>query len=163
MESFITMPSVLMISLHFLAVLSAVTASPVAARKSASCAPVHILVARGSGEPPGTGAMGSLADLVLQGHPKGTVEAIDYPASLDPYIESVTKGIDAVTEQLTDYVHKCPDSQIVLMGVSQGIHSMLDALCGSGHPAWGGTGWASVSQEIGSHGTQLKHFRRRVY
>lgn len=84
--------------------------------------PVHILVARGSGEPPGTGAMGSLADLVLRSHPKGTVEAIDYPVALDPYIDSVTKGINAVTDQLADYVHKCPGSQIVLTGVSQGIH-----------------------------------------
>lgn len=148
------MPSLTALSLQLLAAISTVTASPVpgVSGENRSCAPVHIFVARGTSEPPGAGSIGSLADLVVQSYPEATVEAIDYPAAADPYIQSVNQGIDAVTDQLSNYTNKCHNSQVVLMGYSQGIHIILDALCGSGNPAWGGTGWASVSDETGSHG-----------
>lgn len=64
----------------------------------------------------------------------------------------MSKGTNAVTGQLTDYVNKCPSSGIILVGISQGAQIILDALCGSGDPDIGGTGKPSVPEKIGSHG-----------
>lgn len=94
----------------------------------------------------------SLSDLVVRAHPGTTQEPIHYPAAVDPV--SVKEGIDSVADQLGDYVRKCPDSQVVLVGISQGIRVILDALCGSGYPDLGGTGKPRVRQSVGSHGME---------
>ncbi|KAL2794573.1 cutinase-domain-containing protein [Aspergillus keveii] len=120
-------------------------------RQSATCAPVHLFVARGTTEPPGDGSIGSLAQLVLRANPGATKESIDYPASSDPtYIDDVTIGIEAVIEQVTSYVSACPNSTLVLIGYSQGAQIILDALCGSGGPELGGTGEPTISPEQGA-------------
>jgi hypothetical protein len=121
-------------------------------RQSATCAAVHLFVARGTTEPPGDGLIGSLAQLVLGANPGATEESIDYPATSDPiYLPSVTIGIEAVTEQVTSYVSACPNSTLVLMGYSQGAQIILDALCGSGSPELGGTGEPTIILEQGAN------------
>jgi acetylxylan esterase len=121
-------------------------------RQAATCAPVHLFVARGTTESPGDGQIGSLAQLVLQANPGATKESIDYPANTDPsYIASVTKGIDAVTEQVISYASACPNSTLVLIGYSQGAQIMLDALCGSGSPQLGGTGNPTITTQQGAN------------
>lgn len=52
------------------------------------------------------------------------------PALLDPYVESETEGVGNLTEMVTSYQACCPDSQIVLMGYSQGAQVTADFLCG---------------------------------
>lgn len=118
---------------------------------SGSCAPVHVIVARASTEPPGDGAIGSLARAVIQAHPGATQEAIQYPATLGNYISSESQGVSAEKQQLTSYANNCPGSQIVLLGYSQGAQVSLDALCGRGGGFFGG-GSGGVPQDIGKHG-----------
>jgi acetylxylan esterase len=121
-------------------------------RQSATCAAVHLFVARGTTEPPGDGLIGSLAQLVLGANPGATEESIDYLATSDPiYLPSVTIRIEAVTEQVTSYVSACPNSTLVLMGYSQGAQIILDALCGSGSPELGGTGEPTITLEQGAN------------
>lgn len=91
------------------------------------CSPVHIFAARGSGEPAGPGAVGQLAELIHIDNPSTStdaVEAIDYPALLDPndptrYAFSTHVGISAVMWQVTSYYNRCPNSKVVLLGYSQ--------------------------------------------
>lgn len=83
------------------------------------CAPVHIIVARASTEPVGTGMMGSIALKVQERIPGSDIEALDYPALLDPYITSQTQGVALLTQLVQSYAMTCPNSKIVLMGYSQ--------------------------------------------
>ncbi|OAR00870.1 hypothetical protein LLEC1_02739 [Akanthomyces lecanii] len=98
--------------------------------RAASCDPVHIMIARGSTENT-PGQLITLANDIIAAHPGTTYENINYPALLDPYYgPSVQQGTAAVKSQLTDYVKRCPDSKIVLLGYSQGAQITGDALCG---------------------------------
>ena len=92
--------------------------------RETGCASVHVLAARGSGEPAGPGAVGQLAGLIQSDNPGTDVEAIDYPALLDPndptrYAFSSYMGIGAVMWQVTSYYNRCPNSKFVLLGYSQ--------------------------------------------
>lgn len=100
--------------------------------KPQDCAPVHVITARGSKEDPGEGAVAPLTDLIVAANKGATREAVDYPALLLPYDDSSSKGTQAVTDQLTAYVDRCPDSKVVLVGYSQGAHIIGDSLCGGG-------------------------------
>ncbi|KAG5927140.1 hypothetical protein E4U42_002551 [Claviceps africana] len=88
------------------------------------------MVARGSLENPGTGALNSLVELITKRHLEATIHAFRYPAGLEHYQQSVAAGTQAVTRQLTSYVRRCPNSQVVVLGYSQGAHVTGDALCG---------------------------------
>lgn len=83
-----------MMNISFLLVATiAVTAASASHR---SCAPIHILAARGTGEAPGVGVISSLSDLVVRAHPGTTQEPIHYLAAVDPV--SVKEGIDSVAD-----------------------------------------------------------------
>lgn len=121
----------------------------------ADCAPIHLLVARGSTEPPGYGQLNSLATKIIQNNPGATKEAIDYPAKLQPYPPSVSAGVIAVKKQLSSYVEKCPDSKIVLLGYSQGANIIGDALCG-GNTGGSGPDTPPLDSSISRHGTSSR-------
>ncbi|GME29270.1 putative carbohydrate esterase family 5 protein [Neofusicoccum parvum] len=87
--------------------------------RQVSCAPIHLIIARASTEPPGPGMIGSLAEKIIAANPGATNESISYPATLDDYQDSSAQGTAAMTKQLTDYATACPCAQIVLMGYSQ--------------------------------------------
>ena len=98
---------------------------PMQPQEPGDCAPIHIFAARGSGEPVGPGAVGQLVALIQADNP-GTdaVEAIDYPALLDPndptrYAFTTHVGVSAVMWQVTSYYNRCPSSKFVLLGYSQ--------------------------------------------
>lgn len=101
------------------------TNQPTESHERGDCASIHIFAARGSGEPAGLGAVGQLAELIQRDNlSTTTVEAIDYPALLDPndptrYAFSSHVGVSAVMWQVTDYYNRCPDSKFVLLGYSQ--------------------------------------------
>lgn len=122
--------------------------------RQSSCAPVHLLVARGSTESPGDGQLASLANLIIRANPGATQEAIVYPALLSPYGPSVGNGTKAVQSQLTAYVQKCPNAKIVLLGYSQGAQIVGDALCG-GDSAGSGPVTPPISSSISGHGAYL--------
>ncbi|KAG5914520.1 hypothetical protein E4U61_005609 [Claviceps capensis] len=111
-------------------ILSQLVAAAHLMPKSPACLPVHMMVARGSLEASGTGLLQSLVQEICKRHPSSTVEPIDYPAGMEDYDVSVTAGTQAVKKQITSYVERCPKSQVVLLGFSQGAHITGDALCG---------------------------------
>jgi len=84
-----------------------------------SCAPIHIIAALGSTEQPGAGAMGSLTVLIQQEHLVTNLEAVNYPALLIPYDCSSSADIMAVTMQLTAYVNRCPNSNVISISYFQ--------------------------------------------
>ncbi len=78
-----------------------------------------MIVARGSNEPAGVGRIGVVAGNVSQLIPGSTIEPLDYPASYDNYLPSEVDGLAAMTTQITNYVKKCPNGKIALVGWSQ--------------------------------------------
>ncbi|KAJ4422180.1 hypothetical protein N0V82_003149 [Gnomoniopsis sp. IMI 355080] len=97
----------------------------------------HIIISRASTEAAGTGVLGYVSDAIVSACPSSDVAANPYPALLDPYLPSETAGVGNLTEMVISYQACCPDSQIVLMGYSQGAQVTADFLCGrssSGFP-----------------------------
>jgi acetylxylan esterase len=115
-------------------VASVAGAMPAGATAStASCAAVHIIVARASTEAAGDGTIGALATLI-QGDVNATVsqEAVVYPATLNNYASSVAQGDSAMAKDVENAVSACPNEKIVLLGYSQGAQVVGDVLAGGG-------------------------------
>lgn len=103
-----------------IAVLAAAAAGPASA--AAECVSgLHMIVARGTGEPEGTGSTGYLAKQVASRIKGSDIEGLDYPATMtDPdYITSVGEGSDEMRETVREYVKACPDTKVAVMGYSQ--------------------------------------------
>lgn len=96
-----------------------------------SCAPVHLIVARGSFEPQGEGITASLSTAIKKALPGTTSEALVYPAVI-PYLGSLSKGTANLKDLIAKYTEACPSSKLVLIGYSQGGAVVMDALCGGG-------------------------------
>lgn len=85
---------------------------------STACAPVHIIIARGTTESyPGT--LSSLAELVTEANPGTDYESVIYPATQETSTDSYIIGRGASREQLTAYVERCPRSKVVVLAYSQ--------------------------------------------
>lgn len=93
---------------------------------------LYLIVARGTGEPEGTGTMGVLADDVAERVQDSEVVGLDYPATLaDPiYIDSLQDGASELKVTIARYSDNCPDGKIAVLGYSQGAQVSLNALCG---------------------------------
>jgi len=98
---------------------------------AASCAPVHIIVCRASGESPGEGVIASLSTLLKQQIPGSTSEALVYPAKM-PYSGSIPVGVANLKTAIKGYTDGCPSGKLVIIGYSQGAAVLTDALCGGG-------------------------------
>lgn len=85
---------------------------------------LKIFVSRGTGEAPGTGVTGNLADLIASQIDGSDVQGIAYPATFeDPdYFLSVSNGTRLLKQVIIDYSQACPDSKIALFGYSQVRH-----------------------------------------
>lgn len=106
---------------------------PSSAEAASGCTAAHLIVARASTELPGDGIIGTVAASIQATAGMSTSqEAVNYPALLTPYAPSVAAGDSAIKNQLTNYVQRCPDSKIVLMGYSQGANIVGDVLGGGG-------------------------------
>ncbi|GME40139.1 hypothetical protein GTA08_BOTSDO12785 [Neofusicoccum parvum] len=140
-----------------LAALPFVDAAPLQARNATGCAPVHLLLARGTTEGyPGT--LGSLVDLVIDAVPGADYENIIYPATDETSTESYFEGRQAVAQQLSAYAGSCPESKIVFLAYSQGAMIVGDALVGGGADPSGILGNATqplVSPQLGAHITAI--------
>ncbi|KAL6868778.1 hypothetical protein ACO1O0_000096 [Amphichorda felina] len=116
-----------------IAVLAAAAAGPASAATECVSG-LHMIVARGTGEPEGTGSTGYLAKQVASRIKGSDIEGLDYPATMtDPdYITSVGEGSDEMRETVREYVKACPDTKVAVMGYSQGAQVATDAFCGGG-------------------------------
>lgn len=94
----------------------------VASAAAEPCSDVDVIFARGTFEPPGVGVTGQAFVDALQARlaPK-TVEVtpVDYPASLD-FANGAGAGVADASRQVTAAVARCPKTDIVLGGYSQG-------------------------------------------
>ncbi|KAF4963809.1 hypothetical protein FSARC_8169 [Fusarium sarcochroum] len=91
----------------------------------------HVIAVRGSNEPQGPGLIGEIANRVIERIPGSDMESLVYPALYEPYIESQTEGVAAMTQLVRDYAKQCPDTRTVILGFSQGAHVTMDVMCGT--------------------------------
>jgi hypothetical protein len=116
-----------------------------------TCAAVHIITARASGESAGEGITGALVTQIINTSNQSITRAsVTYPATLNNYASSSAQGVSALKTQLTSQVQSCPNQKIVLAGYSQGAHVILDVLGGGGGGSLGAT-TAPISSAISSH------------
>lgn len=100
-----------------------------------SCYSLYMIVARGSDEPQGEGAPGQVADMIQSQVANSASVAVVYPATIDSngtaYPQSVSDGITDTINLIESYVSRCgSNSQIALLGYSQGGNVMTDVLAG---------------------------------
>lgn len=114
--------------------------------RRASCPDIHIFGARETTVSAGYGSSITVVDDVLNTYSDSTAEAIVYPAcggqascGSISYSDSVAQGIAAVASAVNSFNSECPDSDIILVGYSQGAEIMDVALCGGGDPNQGYT------------------------
>lgn len=122
-----------LLPLTSVAQITLAVAPPAPAPAPAACPPVHMIVARASGEPPGEGRIASLATLLKQQIPGSTSEALVYPAKM-PYSGSIPVGVTAMKVAIAKYTQSCPTGKLVILGYSQGAAVLTDTLCGGGGP-----------------------------
>ncbi|KAL2179693.1 carbohydrate esterase family 5 protein [Thermothelomyces heterothallicus CBS 202.75] len=101
------------------------------------CPQIHIFGARETTAPPGYGTAGTVVNLILNAFPGATAEAINYPACGGQascggvqYGDSARQGTDAVASAVNSFNQRCPNTQIVLVGYSQGGQIIDNAVCG---------------------------------
>ncbi|KAF8148705.1 putative acetyl xylan esterase [Crassisporium funariophilum] len=123
-------------SFVLLAVLTVASGAKIERR---ACPNIHIFGARETTAPAGYGTAGVVVNLVLNAHPGSTAEAINYPACGGQstcggvsYANSVIAGVKAVAAAVNSFSSQCPQTQLVLVGYSQGGQIMVDAFCGGG-------------------------------
>ncbi|KAF3766400.1 family 5 carbohydrate esterase [Cryphonectria parasitica EP155] len=97
------------------------------------CDDVHIFLARGTWEDY-PGRQINVVYAICNGTGTATCdyEDIEYPATLlaPPYCDSEGLGVAHGTTQISEYATKCPDSQLVLSGYSQGAQVVGNILGG---------------------------------
>ncbi|GKT47808.1 acetylxylan esterase 2 [Colletotrichum spaethianum] len=117
---------------HHLSLSAIAALVPLAlAQAQQPCAPVNIIVARGSVEVQGAGLLGNIAKNASSQIPGSIITPLVYPAQLDPYPPSVAAGVTNMTSLLNQQAQQCPGTKLVLMGYSQGAQVSLDTLCGT--------------------------------
>lgn len=85
---------------------------------STACAPVHLILARGTTEGyPGT--LKTLAELITDANPGTDYESVIYPATDETSTNSYAEGLLAARNQFTAYAELCEDSKIVFLAYSQ--------------------------------------------
>lgn len=114
-----------------------------------ACPNIHVFGARETTASPGYGSSDTVVNDVLNAYPGSTAEAISYPACGGQsscggasYSSSVAQGIAAVASAVNTFHSNCPNTQLVLVGYSQGGEIMDVALCGGGDPNQGYTNTA---------------------
>ncbi|KAI5461889.1 cutinase-domain-containing protein [Mariannaea sp. PMI_226] len=109
-----------------------------------SCPGIHIFGARETTVSAGYGSAGAFVNMIIAAHSGATSEAIVYPACGGQsscggvsYADSAKQGTNAVATAVNNFNSRCPNSQIILVGYSQGGQIMDNALCGGGDPGAG--------------------------
>ncbi|KAF4552666.1 Acetylxylan esterase 2 [Elsinoe fawcettii] len=122
-----------------LALTALAAANPVELQERQSCPKIHIFGARETTAPAGYGTAGVVVNLVLQAYPGSTAEAISYPACGGQascggasYAQSALTGSRTIASVVNAYNAKCPTTQLVLVGYSQGGQITENAFLGGG-------------------------------
>ncbi|KAF2263189.1 cutinase [Lojkania enalia] len=130
-------------------------ANPVELEERQNCPKVYVFGARETTAPPGYGTAGGLVTRVVQTYPGAGSSAITYPACGGQpqcggvsYDNSATQGTAAVVRAVTEYNQRCPSTQIVLIGYSQGGQIMDNALCGGAGATLTGAAMDAVKAAI---------------
>ncbi|KAG4428172.1 carbohydrate esterase [Cadophora sp. M221] len=129
----------MLLTAGILLLVAHVIASPAQVGERQSCPKIHIFGARETTAPAGYGTAGTVVNLVLGAFPGSTAEAILYPAcggqsncGGKSYGASALEGTGNVAKTVNAYNTKCPTTQLVLVGYSQGGQIMDNAFCGGG-------------------------------
>ncbi|GAB0133155.1 hypothetical protein EsDP_00001570 [Epichloe bromicola] len=130
----------LITSIGLLATLQATLAHP--QQSQDRCPTVHVIAARGTGVQPGYDILLPLVDKIKSTYAGATSEALGYPACGGgsscggiSYKISAEMGTVAVAKAVNEFHKKCPETQLVLMGCSQGSQIIDNALCGGDDPS----------------------------
>jgi cutinase len=94
--------------------------------EAASCPDVEVVFARGTRSAPGVGQVGQAFIDSLKSQIGGRslgVYAVNYPATF-AFADSSRAGADDVNAHVTDMIGRCPNTRIVLGGISQGAGVM---------------------------------------
>jgi len=125
-----------------------------ALNKRQSCPAIHVFGARGTTVSPGYGSSNTVVNLILSSYPCSTLEAITYPAcgGQSSYSgiadsNSASQGTTSVTNAVNSLYQRCPNTQIMLIGYSQGGQIMENAVCGGPDT---GSGITSTTPPISS-------------
>ncbi|KAI1195646.1 cutinase-domain-containing protein [Nemania serpens] len=132
-----------------------VSASPAEIAERQSCPGVYIFGARETTAPPGYGTAGGLVNQVLAAYSGSQASAITYPACGGQascggasYDSSAQQGTTAVVSAVNSLNSRCPSTQIVLIGYSQGGQIVDNALCGGAGATLTGNALAAVKVAI---------------
>ena len=124
-------------------------------RQSANCPNIFVFGARETTAPKGFGTAGGLVQQVQSAFPGTQTQAIDYPACGGQascggvqYDASAQQGTTAVISAVNSLNQRCPNTQIVMVGYSQGGQIMDNALCGGSGTTLTGTALAAVKAAI---------------
>ncbi|KAI0407405.1 cutinase-domain-containing protein [Xylaria palmicola] len=120
-----------------------------------SCPGVYVFGARETTAPAGYGTSGGLVNQVVAAYSGAQSSAISYPACGGQsscggvsYDQSAQQGTSAVVQAVTSLNSRCPNTQIVLIGYSQGGQIMDNALCGGAGSTLSGNALAAVKVAI---------------
>ncbi|KAF2726549.1 cutinase [Polyplosphaeria fusca] len=130
-------------------------ANPVDLDERQGCPKVYVFGARETTAPAGYGTSQGLVNQIKSAYSGAGSEAINYPACGGQsqcggvsYDNSASQGTAAVVKAVTAYNQKCPDTQIVLVGYSQGGQIMDNAICGGAGSTLSGAAMNAVKAAI---------------
>lgn len=113
-----------------------------------------MIVGRGTSEAAGTGNSQIFVNQISSLLPGSDASAVVYPADLEiPY--SPDTGTQNVISQVTAYAQACPNTDIVLIGYSQGAQIIAGAISGGGVDTEGPYPPTSVSAPLSA--TLMEH------
>jgi len=113
---------------------------------------VHVILARGTGEPQNSSLAGIVSRAIVATIPDSTADEVIYPANFTVNV-SLALGVANAQQQIKSYVAACPTSPIVLMGYSQGAQLIGNVLGGGDTHIFGQNSPpnAPLCPSIGSH------------
>ena len=114
--------------------------APAASASADGCPDVEVIFARGTGEPPGVGAVGDAFVDSLSSRVGGRsvgVYAVNYPATLN--VLHAAAGANDAIGHMNYMAANCPNTRMVLGGFSQGAY-VIDLVTGAPMPSLGFTG-----------------------